>query len=68
LDLGLLIIKHKIKIIIMIIIQKSGNIIYPRNLFCFRYIIANTLHKSDNKDNNNNNNNNNTEEQQHYIP
>jgi hypothetical protein len=28
-------------------------------MVCFRYIIVNTLHKSDNKDNNNNNNNNN---------
>ena len=26
---------------------------------CFRYVIENTLHKGDNKDNNNNNNNNN---------
>ena len=47
--------------------QSSSNIIYPRNMVCFRYIIVNTLHKSDNKDdddddddNNNNNNNNNS--------
>jgi hypothetical protein len=31
--------------------------VYPRNIVCFRYIIVNTLHKGDNKDNNNNNNN-----------
>ena len=30
---------------------------YPRNVVCFRYIITNTIHKADNKDNNNNNNN-----------
>jgi hypothetical protein len=28
--------------------------IYPRNMVCFSYIIVNTLHKDDNKDNNNN--------------
>ena len=28
-------------------------------MVCFRYIIVNTLHKVENKDNNNNNNNNN---------
>ena len=28
-------------------------------MVCFRYIIVNILHKSENKDNNNNNNNNN---------
>jgi len=28
-------------------------------MVCFRYIIVNTLHKGDNKDNNNNNNENN---------
>jgi hypothetical protein len=41
------------------IVNKKGcNTIYPRNMVCFRYIIVNTLHKGDNKDNNNNNNNN----------
>jgi len=30
----------------------------PRSTVCFRYIILNTLHKGDNKDNNNNSNNN----------
>jgi len=30
--------------------QKSCNMIYPRNMVCFLYIIENTLHKSDNKD------------------
>jgi hypothetical protein len=34
------------------------NITYLRDVVCFRYLIVNTLHKSDNKDNNNNNNNN----------
>jgi len=34
-------------------------IIYPRHMVCFRYIIVNTLHKGDNKDNNNSYNNNN---------
>jgi len=24
--------------------------IYPKNMVCFRYIIENTLHKSDNRD------------------
>ena len=33
-------------------------IMYPRNMVCFRYVIAYTLHTSDNKYNNNNNNNN----------
>jgi hypothetical protein len=37
-------------------IENSCNTIYPRNMVCFRYIIVNTLHKGDNKDNNNNNN------------
>jgi hypothetical protein len=27
--------------------------IYPRNMVCFRYMIVNTLHKGNNKDNNN---------------
>jgi hypothetical protein len=57
-------------IIIIIICKGRSNITYstnfkykktatlhPRNMFCFRYIIVNTLHKGDNKDNNNNNNN-----------
>ena len=42
---------------------------YPRNMVCFRYIIVNTVHKGDNKDNDddddddvNNNNNNNKED------
>jgi hypothetical protein len=26
---------------------------YPRNKVCFRYVIVNTLHTGDNKDNNN---------------
>jgi len=26
---------------------------YPRNMVCFRYIIVDTLHEGDNKDNNN---------------
>ena len=41
----------------------SYNILYPRNMVCFRYIIVNTLHKGeedddDYNDNNNNSNNN----------
>jgi len=32
---------------------------YHRNMVCFRYIIVNTLHKGDNKDNNDDDNNNN---------
>jgi len=42
--------------------QNSCNIIYRRNMVCFRYIIVNTLHirdsKDDDDDDNNNNNNN----------
>jgi hypothetical protein len=34
-------------------------IIYLRNIVCFRYIIANTMYRGDNKGNNNNNTNNN---------
>jgi len=47
-------------------IQNNCNTRYPRKMFCFRYVIVNTLHEGDNKDddengndNNNNNNNNN---------
>ena len=29
------------------------HLVYHRNMVCFRYIIVNTLHKGDNKDNNN---------------
>jgi len=43
--------EHKLKM------QNSFNKIYPKNMVRFRYIIVNTLHKGDNKDNNNNNNN-----------
>jgi hypothetical protein len=39
-------------------LQNSYKTTYPRNMVCFRYIIVNTLHKSDTKVNNNNNNNN----------
>jgi len=42
---------------VALIVDKICKTIFPRNLFCFRYIIANTLHKGDNKDDNNNNNN-----------
>ena len=48
------------------VMRHSCNIIYPRNMICFRYIIVNTLHRGDNKDDDddddddNNNNNNNT--------
>ena len=45
--------------------QNSCNIIYRRNMVCFRYIIVNTLHIRDSKDDDdddddddNNNNNN----------
>ena len=31
--------------------KNSSNTIYPRNMVCFRYIIVNTLHKGNNKDN-----------------
>jgi hypothetical protein len=37
-------------------IKNSFNTTYPRHMVCYRYIIVNTLHKGDNKDNNNNNN------------
>jgi len=49
-----------------IINTEQLNTIHPKKMVCFRYIIVNTLHKGDNKDNdddsssNNNNNNNNT--------
>jgi hypothetical protein len=33
-----------------IVNTKSYNTIYPRKMVCFRYIIVNTLHKVDNKD------------------
>jgi hypothetical protein len=41
---------------------------YPRNIVCFKYATANTLHKDDDDDdddddNNNNNNNNNKQVQ-----
>ena len=45
-----------------VIIQNSCNTVYSRNMVCFNYIIVNTVHKCDNRDNNiniNNNNNNN---------
>jgi hypothetical protein len=32
--------------------------VYPKNIFCFRYIIVSTLHKGDKNNNNSNNNNN----------
>ena len=34
-------------------LQNSCNTAYSRNVVCFRYIIANTLHESDDKDENN---------------
>ena len=40
------------------VIQNRCNIVYPRNIVCFRYTIVSILHNGDNKDNNNNNNNN----------
>ena len=36
--------------------QNSCNPLHPRNMFCFRYIIVNTLHKGDNKDDDDNDN------------
>ena len=35
-------------------IHNTCNTIYPRNMVCVRYIIVNTLHKGDDKDNKNN--------------
>jgi hypothetical protein len=32
--------------------NNSCNTVYPRNMVCFRYIIVNTLHKGDKKNNN----------------
>ena len=32
-------------------VQNSFSTAYPRNMDCFGYIIVNTLHTSDNKDN-----------------
>ena len=34
-------------------------LVYPRNMVCFRYIIANTLREGDDDDDNNVHNNNN---------
>jgi hypothetical protein len=36
-------------------------------MVCFRYVISNTLHKGENKDNNNNNNNNNNTKENCHI-
>jgi len=33
--------------------QNSCNTVYPRNMVCFRYIIVNTVHKSEDRDNKN---------------
>jgi hypothetical protein len=30
--------------------QYSCNTIYPKNMVCFQYIIVNSMHKHDNKD------------------
>jgi hypothetical protein len=32
--------------------QNSCNTLYPKNMVCFMYIIVNTVHKSDNRNNN----------------
>jgi len=36
-----------------IVKTNSRNTVYPRNIVCFRYMIVNTLHKSDNRGYNN---------------
>jgi len=40
------------------VITESCNVLYPRNIVCFSYIIVNTQYTGDKYNNNNNNNNN----------
>jgi hypothetical protein len=37
--------------------QNSCDTVYPRNMVCFRYVGANTLHIGNDNDDNNNNHN-----------
>ena len=44
------------------LIQNSCNIVYPRNMVCFKYITVNTLHKGDNKDDDDDDNSDNDDD------
>jgi hypothetical protein len=39
--------------------SRGSHCIYPRNMVCFRYAVANTQHKGDNKDDDDYDNKNN---------